>query len=192
MKIYTRAGDLGETGLFGGPRVGKDIARIEACGAVDELNSILGLALAASPPESIERVVLRVQNELFEVGAELGTADPVAHGTRTIAREHVRALEADIDRFEDSLKPLRQFILPGGTMVAAHLHHARAVCRRAERRLVTLTRSSEKPISQELRAYMNRLSDLLFVLARSANALAGHPDQTWGRGRRTPPTEQPE
>jgi cob(I)alamin adenosyltransferase len=182
MTIYTRTGDLGETGLFGGPRVGKDMARVEVCGAVDELNTVLGLARSESLPEEIGTVVLRIQNELFDVGAELSSPDPMASGTRTIGQRHVGAIEADVDRIEKRLEPLKQFILPGGTPAAAHLHHARAVCRRAERRLATLARVSQESISRDLMAYMNRLSDLLFVLARAANAAAGQPDILWRRG----------
>ena len=133
MTIYTRTGDLGETGLFGGPRVGKDVARVEVCGAVDELNTVLGLARSESVPEDIDAVVLRIQNELFDVGAELSSPDPAASGTQTINQGHVGVIEADIDRIEKGLEPLRQFILPGGTRAAAHLHHARAVCRRTPR-----------------------------------------------------------
>jgi cob(I)alamin adenosyltransferase len=183
MTIYTRTGDLGETGLLGGPRVAKDVARIEVCGAVDELNTALGLARSELVPEETDEILLRIQNELFDLGAELSAPDPVESGTRTINQEHVGTIEANIDRIENELEPLRQFILPGGTRAAAHLHHARAVCRRAERRLATLMRLSEEPISRDLVAYMNRLSDLLFVLARAANATAGQPDVLWHRGR---------
>jgi cob(I)alamin adenosyltransferase len=183
MTIYTRTGDLGETGLFGGPRVGKDMGRVEVCGAVDELNTVLGLARSESVTEEIDGMLLRIQNELFDVGAELSSPDPVASGTRTVTQGHVRTIEADVDRIEKRLEPLKQFILPGGTRAAAHLHHARAVCRRAERRLATLIRHSEESISRDLMAYMNRLSDLLFVLARAANAAADQPDILWRKGR---------
>jgi cob(I)alamin adenosyltransferase len=183
MTIYTRTGDLGETGLFGGPRVEKDMLRIEACGAVDELNCVLGVARAESLPEEIDVMLRRIQNELFEVGAELASPDPVAKGTRSVSENDVRAIEDDINRVEPTLSPLDQFILPGGTRAGAALHQARAVSRRAERRLVSLARNSPEPISQDLLAYLNRLSDLLFVLARATNASAGQPDVTWRKRR---------
>jgi len=179
MTIYTRAGDSGETGLFGGRRVTKDVPRIEACGTVDELNSVLGLARAEPLPEDVDRVLGRLQTELFEVGAELATPDPHARGNRTIGPQHVRAIEADVDRFEAPLAPLEHFILPAGTRAAATLHVARAVCRRAERRLVAAIRPADEEISPVLVAYLNRLGDLLFVLARSVNAQAGRPDVVW-------------
>jgi len=179
MTIYTRAGDSGETGLFGGRRVTKDGPRIEACGTVDELNSVLGLARAEPLPEDVDRVLGRLQTELFEVGAELATPDPHARGNRTIGPRHVRVIEADVDRFEATLAPLKHFILPTGTRAAATLHAARAVCRRAERRLVAAIRQSDEEISPVLVAYLNRLGDLLFVLARSVNAQAGRPEVAW-------------
>jgi len=178
-KVYTRTGDQGETGLFHGPRVGKDMPRIEVVGALDELNALLGLARAGDLPDEIDPVLQQIQNELFDFGAEVSTPQPDEHGTRSIHRRHVEALEATIDRFSDQLPPQRQFILPGGTQSAAQLHHARAVCRRAERRLVTLVREAPEDISLVLLSYLNRLGDLLFVLARAANALAGRPDTPW-------------
>ena len=179
MAIYTRTGDLGETGLFAGPRVGKDMPRVEAYGAIDELNCVIGLARTEPLGEAIQPTLERVQNELFQMGAELATPDPAARGTRWIGREHVRVLEAEIDRFDADNAPLAGFVLPGGTRAAAFLHLARTVCRRAERRLVALVRHSEEPISLPLLAYLNRLGDLLFVLARVANAQAGRPDTPW-------------
>jgi cob(I)alamin adenosyltransferase len=179
MTIYTRTGDGGETGLFGGPRVGKDVPRIEACGTLDELNAVLGLVRAEPLPEAVDRLLQRLQNELFEVGAELATPDPVVHGHRTIGPGHVGAMEADIDRHEQSLPPLKEFVLPSGTRAAAGLHLARAVCRRAERRVVALIRQRDEEISPVLPAYLNRLGDLLFVLARAVNAEAGRPDVPW-------------
>ena len=166
MKIYTRTGDLGETALFGGPRVGKDMARIEALGTVDELNAVLGVVRAEELSDDVNRILERIQRELVDVGAELASPDPVKQGTRKIDQGDVSALEAEIDRFEKSLEPLDEFIPPGGSRVAALLHLARTVCRRAERRLVTLVRHSQEETSLRLLAYLNRLSDLLFVLAR--------------------------
>jgi len=179
MRIYTRTGDLGETGLFGGPRLGKDAARIETYGTVDELNTVLGLVRTESLAAEIVELLARVQAELFQVGAELSTVDPVAKRTRTIGPQHVQVLEAEIDRWEETLPPLRSFILPAGIRAAALLHLARAVCRRAERRLVRLVRSSQEPISLVLLSYLNRLGDLLFVLARVANQQAGVTDAPW-------------
>ena len=179
MTIYTRTGDRGETALFGGPRVGKDIARVEAYGTVDELNCVLGLARAEPLPEPIDRLLERLQNELFEVAAELATLDPLAHGTRSIGQEHVGALEAEIDRYAARLPELKEFVLPGGSRAGAALHLARAVCRRAERRLVTSIRGSQTPISPALLAYLNRLGDLLFILARAVNAQAGRAEAAW-------------
>lgn len=179
MKIYTRTGDLGETGLFAGPRVGKDCPRMEACGAIDELNAHLGLARNSGMAEPFDKTLERVQNELFEVGAELATPDPVKHATRTIGPQHVQQIEAEIDRLAAELPELSGFVLPAGTPAAAQLHVARAVCRRAERRLTTLVRHAQEPISLALMAYLNRLGDLLFVLARAVNAQAGRGDVPW-------------
>ena len=174
MRIYTRKGDLGETGLPAGVRVGKDAVRIEANGTVEELNAVLGLVRSETLPEATDALLERVQNELFEVGAELA-----APGTRTIGPRHVEALEAEIDRYDEPLEPLGAFILPAGCRAAAELHHARTVCRRAERRLVALSRGAEERTSPTLLAYLNRLGDLLFVLARTANAQAGRRDTAW-------------
>ncbi|HEV2972314.1 MAG TPA: cob(I)yrinic acid a,c-diamide adenosyltransferase [Pirellulales bacterium] len=179
MKIYTKTGDNGETGLFGGPRVRKDSPRIEAYGTVDELNALIGLARSESLPGKIDELLARIQSELFDVGAELATPDPKRHGTSLVGPAHVAALESAIDRIEALLKPLKQFILPGGTRAAAALHVARTVCRRAERGVVTLSRAPDETISPDLIVYLNRLSDLLFVLARAANAAAGQVDVPW-------------
>jgi cob(I)alamin adenosyltransferase len=179
MKIYTRTGDLGETALFAGPRVGKDMPRIEVCGAIDELNATIGVARSEPLDGEVDRLLDRLQNELFAVGAELATPDPAAHHVRWIGPEHVKAIEADIDRYEQGLPRLEQFILPGGTPAAATLHLARTICRRVERRLVTLVRQSEEPISVVLMAYVNRLGDLLFVLARHENFRAGRGELPW-------------
>jgi cob(I)alamin adenosyltransferase len=179
MKIYTKTGDQGDTGLFGGPRVSKNDARIEAYGTVDELNSLLGVARSFTLPQDIDQLVERMQNELFSLGAQLATPDPPAHQTALVGPAQTAALEAAIDHYEATLEPLKQFILPGGTTAAAQLHLARTVCRRAERRLVTLVQTSQQPIATDLVIYLNRLSDLLFVLARAANHAAGSPDVPW-------------
>jgi cob(I)alamin adenosyltransferase len=179
MKIYTKTGDDGETGLFGGPRVRKDSARIEAFGAVDELNAVLGLARAGDLPAEIDVVIAKIQHDLFALGAELATPNPAKHGTALIGAPAIAALESAIDQFEAKLPALRQFILPGGVPAAAQLHLARTVCRRAERRLATLIAVATEPVSPDALIYLNRLSDLLFVLARAANAIAGRPDVPW-------------
>jgi cob(I)alamin adenosyltransferase len=182
MKIYTRTGDTGETGLRGGERVSKDAARLEAIGTVDELNSTLGLARAETPPDDVDQVLRRLQNELFEAGAQLASKAADRPEPGAMSKGGVSVLEGDIDRFSETLKPLEQFILPGGTRAGAALHLARAVCRRAERRLVTLSRMSGEEVAPELLAYCNRLADLLFVLARVANARAGRDDVGWQSG----------
>jgi cob(I)alamin adenosyltransferase len=177
MKIYTKTGDDGDTGLFGGPRVRKDHPRIEAYGTVDELNAVLGLVRTQSLPTDVDVLLERVQNELFDLGAELATPEPAKFGMTAIGDEQSSRLEAAIDRFETELEPLKQFILPGGTPAAAYLHLARTVCRRAERMLVSLDHSEE--ISPGTIIYLNRLSDLLFVAARLVNHRAGTPDVPW-------------
>jgi cob(I)alamin adenosyltransferase len=179
MKIYTKTGDEGETGLFGGPRTSKDAPRIEAYGTVDELNSVLGMVRAQLASGEIHELVRRIQNELFELGAQLATPDPAAHQTALVGPRQIAALESAIDRYEAGLEPLKQFILPGGTPAAAGLHLARAVCRRAERRVVTLVRESSAPVAGDTIVYLNRLSDLLFVLARAVNRQAGRDDEPW-------------
>lgn len=179
MKIYTKTGDAGTTGVFAGPRVAKDHPRMEACGTVDELNAALGVARANGLPPEIDTIAARVQHELFALGAELGTPDPEASGTALLNEDHVTAIERAIDQFEATLAPLQNFILPGGTIGAANLHLARAVCRRAERCVVTLSREADGKIRGRAIVYLNRLGDLLFVLARAANAMAGEEDVVW-------------
>lgn len=175
-RIYTRTGDQGETGLIGGHRVPKDHIRVEAYGAVDELNAYLGAVRAQMSDPEMDALLDEVQHRLFDLGAELATPGPAAAAS-SISAAQIDALERVIDRYQDALPPLREFILPGGTALAAALHVARAEGRRAERRVVTLARS--EPVRPELLRYLNRLSDLLFVLARAANARAGRPDVTW-------------
>lgn len=179
MKIYTKTGDTGETGLFGGPRVRKDDPRIEAYGTVDELNSVLGMARCEEVPTAIDVLLGQIQNELFSVGAELATRTPGPSSVPTIHAPQIEALEQAIDKFEEQLEPLRQFILPGGTKAASVLHLARTVCRRAERQVVTLAATPGETVSNDLVIYLNRLSDLLFVLARATNHSAGCPDIPW-------------
>jgi cob(I)alamin adenosyltransferase len=184
MKIYTKTGDAGETGLFGGPRVRKDAPRIEAYGTVDELNSVLGVVRAEGPPPQIDRVLQGVQNALFDLGADLA-APHASKPAPAIESGQIAELEEAIDRFEATLRPLRQFILPGGTKVAAGLHLARTVCRRAERRVVALGAMPGERVAMEGIVYLNRLSDLLFVMARVANAAAGREDVCWEKAGET-------
>jgi len=180
MKIYTRKGDKGETGLIGGARVPKSAMRVEACGEVDELNAILGLIGTKLTDQTIRQDLIQIQRDLFAVGAQL--ADPTGHVEQKaekagLTEGRVRELEAIIDRYDSVLSPLRAFILPGGSEAGALLHLARAVCRRAERRMVALSR--DEPISPILIPYMNRLSDLLFTLARAVNREAGIEEVPW-------------
>jgi cob(I)alamin adenosyltransferase len=179
-RIYTRTGDGGETGLFGGGRVSKDDLRVRAYGAIDELNAVIGLARATGHTREIDAVLERLQHQLFDLGAELATPDPASQAAAHaghVSAIWVDALEQDIDRFEARLPALRQFVLPGGVPAAATLHHARTVARRAEREIVAL--AAREPLNPELLKYVNRLSDLLFVLARAANHAAGQPDVAW-------------
>lgn len=178
MKIYTKTGDTGTTSLFGGKRVPKDDLRIEAYGTVDELNSVLGVVRSLKPHKKIDEIVKLIQNQLFAVGAELAT--PNGGNDSYIPRievSHVTELEKIIDELQEKLKPLKVFILPGGSVVAAHLHLARTVCRRAERAIVRLSRNEK--ISKHVIIYLNRLSDLLFVLARYSNEREKHPEIEW-------------
>jgi len=191
VKIYTKTGDEGETGLFGGARVPKDDARVAAYGDVDELNAAIGLARALDPRDFADTLLQSIQRDLFTIGAELASPDPAklqkalarsggaggAGAGAAIGTSHVAALEEAIDDHEARLAPLKNFILPGGAPKAATLHLARTVCRRAERTNVALSRHQN--ISPAILQYLNRLSDLLFVLARAANAQAGHPDVKW-------------
>jgi cob(I)alamin adenosyltransferase len=181
FKIYTRTGDKGDTGLFGGGRVGKDHPRVEAYGDVDELNAALGLARAIELMPRIDDVLLPVQRDLFAIGALLATPDRDRMAEQlTKARiddERIAQLERAIDEGETELPPLTSFILPGGTPKASALHVARTVCRRAERRVITLRNAEDIP--DLVLIYLNRLSDLLFTLARVANKRAGADEVAW-------------
>ncbi len=178
-KIYTRGGDAGETSLGDGSRVSKLDERIAAYGAVDELNSAVGLVLAGGTAPSIREVLLRVQNELFDLGADLSV--PLEHEGRLRAtQEQVDRLEAECDRFNAELPELTSFVLPGGGETAAGLHVARTICRRAERE--ALVAANAHAVNQLVLVYLNRLSDLLFILARAANAGESHEEPLWRPG----------
>jgi len=178
-KVYRRTGDDGTTSLGDGERVPKDSPRIEAYGTVDELNSAIGVAMAAGLHPAVAVPLARIQNELFHLGADLCVPEE-AKETRPVPRieaRHVDALEALMDELSETLPPLDNFVLPGGSAGSAQLHLARTICRRAERRVLTLSRS--EPVGPETVRYLNRLSDALFVLARAENARRGAPDVLW-------------
>lgn len=178
MKIYTRTGDTGETALFGGMRVPKDSPRIRAYGNVDELNAVIGMAVSSSDDTKLIDVLRQLQNELFMVGADLATPYGVKNSkTVRVNESHITRVEREIDHHEQELNPLKSFILPGGATCASALHLARTVCRRAER--VTFELSKVEDINKQVIIYLNRLSDLLFVLARVANARSGKKDIPW-------------
>lgn len=180
MKIYTKTGDKGETSLFGGERVPKDNLRISAYGTVDELNSIIGIAIAEIQTTEIKEILVQVQNDLFTLGSDLASPAEKEKGSFVIPRiktDKIEKLETFIDSIEYKLQELRNFILPGGSKGASYLHLARTVCRRAEREVVSLAKNvviGPNPV-----VYLNRLSDLLFVLARFENLSTNHPDIEW-------------
>jgi cob(I)alamin adenosyltransferase len=178
-RIYTRGGDAGETSLGDGSRTSKLDPRIEAFGTVDELNATLGVVLAGNLPSEIRPVLERVQNELFDLGADLSVPAQV-EGRLRVAQPMVDRLEEDCDRFNADLPELRSFVLPGGTEAASRLHVARTICRRAERE--TLRAANQHELGPLVGVYLNRLSDLLFILARAANALAGRDEPLWKPG----------
>ena len=178
-KVYTRTGDDGTTGLGGGQRLAKDAPRIEAYGTVDELSSAIGVALAGGLDDKLSSFLLRVQNDLFNLGSDLCILedDKATFPVPVVEERHVVALEKLMDELSADLPPLDNFILPGGTPGAAHLHVARTVCRRAERLLVTLAR--QEPVGPWTIRYLNRLSDALFVMARWENHRRGVADVLW-------------
>ena len=181
MRIYTRTGDEGETGLFGGGRVSKDDPRVAAYGDVDELNSVLGVVRATAPHEFLDDVLEGIQRDLFAIGGHLATPDPAkvrkALAKADLSPDRVVAFERLIDGADAELAPLRSFVLPGGSPKAAAFHLARTVCRRAERSVVRLAQLSEVP--ELFLVYLNRLSDLLFTFARLANHREDRGDVTW-------------
>jgi cob(I)alamin adenosyltransferase len=178
MKLYTKTGDDGTTGLFGGGRVPKTSSRVDAYGTVDETNAAIGVARAVPIDPAIDLVLARVQEDLFVLGAELacapGREDKL--GLTRLAEADITRLEGNIDDADAACPPLKSFVLPGGSPEAAALHVARTVCRRAERALLAI---DDGPVRRELAVYLNRLSDLLFALARQANVIAGVPDVPW-------------
>jgi cob(I)alamin adenosyltransferase len=175
-KIYTRTGDAGTTGLGDGSRVAKDSLRVEAIGAVDELNSAIGVLLTEPLAQTVRQCLVDIQHDLFDLGGELSIP-----GYSSITDAHVTRLEVTLDRFNAGLPALKEFILPGGSRAAAQCHVARTVCRRAERRLVSLV--AVEQLSPQLQRYLNRLSDLLFVLCRILNRDAGAADVYWQKGK---------
>jgi cob(I)alamin adenosyltransferase len=179
VKIYTKTGDEGITGLLGNRRVPKDDLRIEAYGTVDELNAALGLARAHGLDQATDVMVGQLQNELFVLGSALADPDPKGKYHNAITAANATRLEKLIDELETELTPLTTFILPGGSITAAQIHLARTVCRRAERLVVRLARQSESSVPRALFVYLNRLSDLLFVLARVVNHRARVADIPW-------------
>lgn len=180
MKIYTKTGDKGETGLFGGERVSKSNNRIDAYGTIDELNAFIGLALTEIKSEKINSVLERIQNQLFVIGSDLATPITERNEKLKITRtpdEYSKQLEKDIDFFNDQLDELRNFILPGGSKGAAYLHICRTIARRAERKVVAL--NEQVKIGNNIIIFLNRLSDLLFVLSRFENKVSNIPDTIW-------------
>ena len=178
-KVYTRTGDDGRTGLGGGQRVPKDSPRIEAYGTVDELNSAIGVALAAGVVDPLAERLRAIQNELFHLGSDLCILeeDKSRMPVPRIEERHVTALERTMDALTEQLAPLENFVLPGGSAAASALHLARTICRRAERRVIALSRA--EPVGPQTVVYLNRLSDALFVMARYDNAKRGVPDVLW-------------
>ena len=188
LQPHTTPGDSGETDLRAGAHAPKDAARVAAYGALDEVNSVLGLARALRPPADLDATLDHLQRDLFDLGAELSLppgAAPPAREPRVDATR-TAALEAEIDRLRDALPPLHTFILPGGTPAAGALHLARAIARRAERHVVALAHADPAGVRPEVVRCLNRLSDLLFALARAANAQAGVPDAPWRPDPATP------
>jgi cob(I)alamin adenosyltransferase len=176
-KIYTRTGDDGTTGLGDGSRVNKDSLRVEAMGDVDELNAVIGILLTEPLSESIAAVLTRVQHDLFDLGGEI-----CIPGFEMVKAERIQALEQTLDQLNEQLQPLQEFILPGGSRAAAYCHLARTVCRRAERQLTRLSR--EQAVTPVSLQYLNRLSDLLFVMCRILNKDAGKADVLWKNDNR--------
>ena len=179
VRIYTKTGDTGDTGLVGGTRIAKDSLKIQAIGDVDELNSAIGLARCHAENDDLGELLAQIQNWLFDIGAELATPADSKFENKAIKAAHSTRLEESMDEQVHVLPPLRNFILPGGCPLAASLHHARSVCRRAERSVIELYR--EEHIRSEIKVFLNRLSDWMFVSARTANVRAGVHDIVWSK-----------
>ena len=196
-KVYTRTGDKGDTHLVGGKQVRKDDPRIESYGTIDELNSVLGIVRAcndAAKPspatKRLDQILRQIQNELFDLGSELATPPDAAwEGMIRVGPAQIKVLERTIDECQADLQPLKSFILPGGGMIAAFLHQARTVCRRAERDILRLMR--KEPVSEAALGYVNRLSDLLFVLSRWMSHQLGEPEYLWEKGLALPAGKPP-
>lgn len=178
-KIYTRTGDDGSTGLGDGRRIGKDSLRIEVCGAIDELNSTLAVVLTQATSEAVRACLAEIQQTLFDLGGELSLP-----GQALVCARHTEWLESWLDCFNEHLPPLKDFVLPGGSLAASYCHVARSICRRGERKLVALSRT--EPVNPEALAYLNRLSDFLFVVARALARMGGHHEPIWCRDREPP------
>jgi cob(I)alamin adenosyltransferase len=177
VRIYTKTGDDGTTGLVGGLRIHKSDARSEAIGTVDELNAALGICRSIGPAGLMDRELRQIQSCLFQMGGELASPNEGPHAVRSLTGAHSEELEASIDKMTGTLEPLRNFILPGGTPLASQLHFARTICRRAERRIWTL--ANAEPVRDVMTMYLNRLSDWLFVAARTANHASNVEDIKW-------------
>lgn len=196
-KVYTRTGDRGETALVGGKRVPKDSPRIDAYGTIDELNSIVGLARvfneesidAGEAHQFLDEVLCQLQDELFDLGSELATpAESFQEGMYRVGEDEIHRIEKLIDKCQEDLEPLKSFILPGGGRVGAYLHQCRTVCRRAEREILRLSRQEE--VNPNLIKYVNRLSDLFFVLSRWIAKQTGEQEYLWQRGLRSKPNRK--
>ena len=179
MKIYTKTGDEGQTGLLGGDRIAKDSARIHAIGEIDELNAYIGVCLLHTNPEETTKLI-RIQNHLFEIGSELACPPGGKFDITSVTTAEIEQLEVEIDDMTEELPELKHFILPGGSPFAAHLHYLRALCRRAERSLLGL--HTINPVRSELIIYMNRLSDWIFCFSRLSNHRNGIAEQKWTKG----------
>jgi cob(I)alamin adenosyltransferase len=180
MKIYTKTGDKGETGLYGGKRISKNSPRIEAYGTIDELNSLIGLTITEIKDKAVKELLSKIQNQLFTVGTDLSAPYPVEEQKKNISRvttDFYRKIEESIDFFEEKLDELKNFIIPGGSKSASLLHVCRTISRRAERRVVAL--NSLEQINGNIVIFLNRLSDLFFVLSRYENKVSNHPDVIW-------------
>lgn len=185
MRIYTKTGDTGETGLVGGERVHKTNPRVESYGTVDELNASIGVVRAHGVDPWLDEKLDRIQRLLFDIGTELATPQDSPYSNPTLGEAAVLGLEAEIDAMTTELEPLRNFILPGGSLASAHLNLARTICRRAERDVLRF--DAVEPVRDELKRFLNRLSDWLFVAGRRANQQAGVPDVKWAPGNQNRP-----